>query len=198
MLTRTTSTALIGLGLLASSALASEKIVIEAGRVIASPGEEITDGVIVIEEGRVTAIGKRGEVEVPWDAPVLGGPDHVAIPGFVEAYSPRGMDRANENVDVAPFLDVRDSIDPINVTFEDYLRWGVTTINTQQGGDTVVGARGRIVKPVGITVEEMTVRPDYGLVALGLAEAREVARDAGPGPARSVRRAARLPRGSRR
>ena len=35
--------------------------------------------------------------------------------------------------DVAPFLDVRDSIDPISTYFEDSLRWGVLTINVQHG-----------------------------------------------------------------
>ena len=141
-----------------------DSLVIQAGHVVVRPGEHIENGVIVIEGGRITAVGKQGEVEVPWDAPVVGGEDHWAFPGFVEAFTDEGMDRANENVDVAPFLDVRDSIDPINVDFEDYLRWGVTTINVQQGANCVIGARGRVVKPHGLTVEEMTVRPLYGLV----------------------------------
>ena len=73
------------------------------------------------------------------------------------------MDRANENVDVAPFLDVRDSIDPISYYFEDCLRWGITTVNVQQGKNCVIGARGMIVRPKGMTIEEMVVRPAYGM-----------------------------------
>lgn len=152
--------ALIG----ASAPLAqADKLVIEAGRIIQHSGAEIENGVIVVENGRIAAIGPAGSVEKPWDAPVVGGPDVVAFPGFVEAHSNRGMDRANESIDVTPFLDVRDSIDPINLYFEDSLRWGITTINVQQGNDTVVAAKGRIVHPVGMTVEEMTVRPNYAL-----------------------------------
>src|SRR5690348_18219411 len=49
------------------------------------------------------------------------------------------MDRPNENIEVAPFLDVRDSIDPISFYFEDSLRAGVTTINIQQGNACVIG-----------------------------------------------------------
>ncbi|QDU65053.1 amidohydrolase family protein [Engelhardtia mirabilis] len=141
----------------------ADKLVIEAGRIIQNSGTEIENGVIVVEDGRIVAIGPAAEVEKPWDAPVVGGPELVAFPGFIEAHSNRGMDRPNENIDVAPFLDVRDSIDPINLYFEDCLRWGVTTINVQQGNDTVVAAKGRIVHPTGMTVEEMTVRPNYGL-----------------------------------
>jgi imidazolonepropionase-like amidohydrolase len=150
---------------LATSALAfgADKLVIEAGRVITRAGHEIKDGVIVIENGRITRVGKQGEVDKPWDATVIGGPSFVAFPGFVEAQTSRGLDRPNENIDVAPFLDIRDSIDPINFAYEDYLRHGVTTLNVQQGGNCVIGGRGMIVRPIGMTVDEMAVRPDYAL-----------------------------------
>ncbi len=161
------SRAALGLAVLVGTAAAQatgDSLVLKVGHLVTEPGQVIENGVIVLEGGRITAIGAESEVEVPWDAPVLGSKDHWAMPGFVEAYTFEGMDRPNENLDVAPYLDVRDSIDPINVDFEDYLRWGVTTINVQQGPFCVIGARGRIVKPTGITVEEMTVRPLYGMV----------------------------------
>ncbi|MDF1797693.1 MAG: amidohydrolase family protein [Planctomycetota bacterium] len=145
-----------------ADAAAGDKLVIEAGRIITQAGDDIVDGVIVIENGRITAIGAAADVEKPWDAPVLGGPDFVASPGFVEAHSDSGMDRSNENLDVTPFLNVRDSIDPVSFYFEDCKRWGITTINVQQGNNTVVAGNGRIVKPTGMTVEEMTMRPNYG------------------------------------
>ena len=140
-----------------------DKLVIEAGRILTQAGDEIENGVIVIENGRITAIGKSEDVKKPWDAPVIGGPDRVAFPGFVEAHTSMGMDRANENVDVAPFLDVRDSVDPVSFYFEDCLRYGVTTVNVQHGNDCAIGAQGMIVRPVGLTVEEMLVRPLFGL-----------------------------------
>lgn len=157
--------ALLALGALASAAAAlpSDKLVIEAGRVMTRAGGDITDGVIVIEDGRITAIGPADEVEKPWDAPVVGGPELVAFPGFVEAHTSRGMDRPNENVDVAPFLDVRDSVDPIAYFFEDCLRYGITTVNVQQGKNCVIGARGMVVRPTGMTIEEMVMRPEFGL-----------------------------------
>ena len=146
-----------------SRAQTDGKLVVEAGRIVTMAGEDIEDGVIVIEDGRIVAIGKSGEVEKPWDAPVIGGPELTAFPGFVEAHTSNGMDRPNENFEVAPFLDIRDSIDPVSFYFEDCLRWGITTINVQQGPYCVVGARGMVVRPVGMTVEEMMVRPQFGL-----------------------------------
>lgn len=147
---------------LSATGLAQDRIAIKAQRIITQgPEGEIENGVIVIEGGRITAIGK--DVKVPWDVPVLEGKNLVAMPGFIEAHTFRGMDRPNENVDVAPFLSVTDSIDPINFYFEDSLRSGITTINVQQGNGCVIGGQGLIVKPFGLTVEQMLVRPEAGL-----------------------------------
>src|SRR5689334_13540635 len=146
---------------LAAPTLADGKLAIKAGRIITMNGPDIVNGAILIENGRITAIG--ADLKLPWDAVVIDQPKMVAFPGMVEAHSARGMDRANENIDVAPFLNVRDSIDPVGFYFEDALRWGVTTINVQQGPNCVIGAQGMIVKPVGITIEDMLVRPDGGL-----------------------------------
>ncbi len=148
--------------LLASAAAADGKLAIKAGRVLPGPGQpELEQATIVIENGRIAAIGK--DVKVPWDAVVIDAPNLVAIPGYVEAHSARGMDRPNENLDIAPVLSVRDSIDPVGVYFEDSLRWGVTTINIQQGNNCVVAGQGVIVRPVGLTVDEMIVRTPSGV-----------------------------------
>jgi imidazolonepropionase-like amidohydrolase len=146
---------------LAGTALADGKLAIKAGRIVTMNGPDIINGAILIENGRITAIG--ADLKLPWDAVVIDQPKMVAFPGLVEAHTSRGMDRANENIDVAPYLNVRDSIDPVGFYFEDSLRWGITTINVQQGSECVIGAQGLVVKPVGITLEDMLVKPDAGL-----------------------------------
>ncbi|MFT4541459.1 MAG: imidazolonepropionase-like amidohydrolase [Planctomycetota bacterium] len=163
---RTTTKALPFLGLLAlltPFAEGGEKTAIKAGLVITMNGEAIENGAIVIEGGRITAVGPASEVQIPWDADVHDHPDMTAFPGFVEAHVSSGMDRPNETVSVAPFLNIRDSIDPVNFYFQDSLRWGVTTMNVQQGNGCVIGAQGMVVKPHGMTVEAMVVRPGSGL-----------------------------------
>lgn len=157
---------LLGLVLVAGSARAAalgDKYAVKVGRILTMEGEEIAGGVIVMEGGRITAVGSEADVQIPWDADVLDAPDLVAFPGFVEAHSSRGMDRPNENLDLTPFLRVRDSVDPVNFYFEDCLRAGVTTINIQHGASCVIGAQGMVVRPHGMTVEQMTVRPVSGI-----------------------------------
>lgn len=163
MRTLTRIAALAATTLLTAPALAGDgNLVIRAGKILTMTGEVIENGTIVISNGRIQAIGT--DVEAPPLYQVLDASDLVAFPGYVEAISNLGMDRENENIDVAPFLDVRDSIDPVNFYFEDALRWGITTINIEQGSHCVVGAQGRVVKPHGMTVEEMTVKPRAGIV----------------------------------
>jgi imidazolonepropionase-like amidohydrolase len=139
------------------------KLAIKAGKVIPGAGAPaIEKGVIVIEGGKITAVGGE-DTKVPWDAVVIDVPELTAFPGYVEAHSFRGMDRPNENLDVAPFLSVRDSIDPVNFYFEESLRWGVTTIAIHQGNDCVVAGQGMVVRPFGLTVDEMAVKTNAGL-----------------------------------
>ncbi len=157
------TTALLTFLVLAPLAAAGDKYAVKAGRVITRTGPDIEQGVIVIEGKKITALGPASEVQIPWDAEVLDVPTLTAFPGFIEAHAARGMDRPNENIDVAPFLDIRDSIDPVNFYFEDALRAGVTGINVQQGNACVIGGMGMVVRPFGMTVEEMLISPAAGL-----------------------------------
>ena len=118
---------------LAVLAAPAQNLAIKAGQVITRSGDPIENGTILIQDGVITAVG--AEIEIPWDAVVIERPELVAFPGFVDADAPRGMDRANENLDVAPYLSVRDSVDPVNYFFENALRKGITTINVQQGSE---------------------------------------------------------------
>ena len=60
-----------------------------------------------------------------------------------------------------------DSAEQMSKAFVNYhplpLRHGMTTIGVFQGPNTVIGAVGRVVRPIGLMVEEMTVVPSAGL-----------------------------------
>ena len=116
---------------------------------------------ILIKGGRIEAVGRA--VEVPWDARVIDASDRVVMPGLVEPHSSRGLDRPNERAPSVPFVSVLYSIDPVNSYFEDALRDGVTSIFITPGNNTLFGGQPLIVKPIGSTVEEMTVKSDVGL-----------------------------------
>lgn len=142
-------------------------IAVRAGKVITPSGKIIENGTVVVQGGRIVAVGGP-DIEVPFDTMLREYPDGVLFSGFTEAHTSNGMDRANENVPVAPFLNVADSIDPVSFYFEDELRGGTTAIGVIPGNNCVIGGRGAVVAPIGRTVEEMALSTKMGMkIAIG-------------------------------
>lgn len=137
------------------------KLALEGGRIIPIVGKVIDKGTVLIEHGKITAIG--AEVEVPYDAMVVDVSGKVVMPGMIDAHSDRGMDVPNENAPVTPFLNVYDSIDPSKLYYEDALRDGITSIHMTHGHNTVIGGLSRLIHPIGLTPEEMTQSADVAL-----------------------------------
>lgn len=138
-----------------------KKVAVKAGTILPIAKPAVQNGIILIEDGRITAVGK--ELEIPWDAQVMEATNRVVMPGFVLAHTFEGMDTPNENVPEVPFLSTFDSINPLSPFFEDALRDGIVAMLVLPGNNTLLGGTGTIVKPYGHTVEAMLVRRYTGL-----------------------------------
>jgi imidazolonepropionase-like amidohydrolase len=138
-----------------------KKLAIQAGKIITISGADIKNGVILVEDGIIKAVGT--DVEIPWDTFVIEAKDKVIMPGFVLAHTSSGLDMENENVPEVPFLSTFDSIDPISPYFEDSLRDGVVAMLVLPGNNTLLGGTGTVVRPHGLTVEAMLIRRYTGL-----------------------------------
>lgn len=132
-----------------------ERVAVINARIIPVVGGDIDRGSVLIERGKIAAVGEK--VEIPFDAKIIDAKGRVVFPGMIDAHLNRGMDVANEPRPVTPHLDVYDSIDPSSVVFEDMLRNGITTAHVIQGNNTVIGGVGRIIRPIGLNIAEMTV-----------------------------------------
>jgi imidazolonepropionase-like amidohydrolase len=144
-----------GAGGQATAQDAPERVALTGARIIPITGPEIAKGTILIEHGKITAVGE--DLEIPFDARVFDLPGMVITPGLIDVHSSEGMDSANESRPVTPQLDVYDAIDPSRLYFEDALRLGTTAIHIIPGNNTVVGGVGRVVRPIGLTLGEMTI-----------------------------------------
>lgn len=142
---------------LASGAHAQESLAIKVGRLIPIVGEEQKDVVLLIEGGKIKAIGK--EVKPAWNARVIDASDKVVMPTWVIAHTSGGLSAGDaENMANVPFLTVQDAVDPASLYFEEALRNGVGTIHVVPGNRTLVGGMGMVVRPYGKTVEDMAVQ----------------------------------------
>jgi imidazolonepropionase-like amidohydrolase len=145
----------------AQDAPVRHKIAIKGGRVITISGADIENATVVIEDGRISAVGAG--LEVPWDATVIDATGKVVMPGYVEAHTSEGMSTPNEQVQEVPFITASDGIDPLSFYMEDTLRSGITTMLVLPGNNTVLGGTGVVIKPFGRTVKEVTVREYVGM-----------------------------------
>ena len=154
-------TVVFGLVAVGARATPPTKVALQGGRIIPVVGQEIAQGTLLIENGKITAIGRK--VKIPYDAMVVDVTGKVVFPGMIVPHTSGGLDRSNENLPVTPFLDVYDAIDPSSLFFEDALRDGSLALHVIQGNSCVIGGLSRLVRPIGRTTDEMTIRPTIAL-----------------------------------
>src|SRR5579871_4113700 len=140
----------------ASPIAAQDRVAIKGGRIMPGVGAPIDGGVILINKGKIEAVGK--DVEIPAGVKVIDATGKTVIPGLVESHSTRGMDQTNETNPNVPFLSVVDAIDPSQDYFEECRRQGITTVAIVPGNNTMFGGQAAVVKTAGMYVDDMVVR----------------------------------------
>src|SRR5262245_45813558 len=153
---RSYSVVLSAVFVLTGSVAAQERLAIKGGKIIPVAGPPIENGVIVIRDGKIEAVGK--DVAIPSDAKAIDASGKIVVPGFIEAHSMRGTDQANETNPNVPFLSVVDSIDPSQDYFDECRRQGITAVAVVPGNNTMFGGQAAIVKTAGGYVDEMVVK----------------------------------------
>lgn len=160
--------------LAAALAVPGESTAVRGGTVVNPDGSRVENAVVVMVDGRITFVGadtaapaKENEPAkpsvIPADATVYEAAGKTIFPGMILAHTQIGLDVPNENMPVAPFVNVYDAIEPNSLEWEECLRAGISTIHVIQGNNTVITGLSRIVKPLGAMVEYMTVRADYAM-----------------------------------
>ncbi len=109
----------------AFQAPASTAVVVRAGTVLTATGEAIADGEVLIEAGRIAAVGSS--VPHPRGARVVdAGPHGVITPGLIDGYGHLGLggDRGNPSPDVL----LHGLVARARPAWRDVARAGVTTV----------------------------------------------------------------------
>jgi imidazolonepropionase-like amidohydrolase len=120
-------------------------VAIRAKRIILRPGEELTEGTILIERGVIVAIGK--DLSIPAGARVIEG--EVACAGFVDPWSSLGLEPGGQaDQGVTPATRTVDALDPWFLPDErrEALRAGVTTARVQIGRSAAFAGVGALVR----------------------------------------------------
>jgi imidazolonepropionase-like amidohydrolase len=161
------------LGLLTLLLLAKDEVksvdhpvVFKGARIHTAAGKPIDNGILVVQKGKIVAVGPADKVKVPDDAEVRDVAGKVIIPGLVDTHShvglyqipARGEGDGNESSGpVQPGLRALDAISPADARLRMALAGGVTTANIMPGSGNVIGGQTVYVKFRGKTIEEMRV-----------------------------------------
>lgn len=151
-------------------------ILIKNGYVKTMAGEDIENGQIIIEEGKIKAVGKS--LEVPEDAEIIDAQGMIVTPGFVDAHCHIGMweegigfegEDGNEDTEpITPQLRAIDAINPLDQGFVDAIEGGVTTAVTGPGSANVIGGTFLAMKTYGKRVDDMVIKDPVAMkIAFG-------------------------------
>jgi imidazolonepropionase-like amidohydrolase len=154
----------------------SKRLAILAGRIHTVSGGVISDGVIVVEDGKIAAVGPRAKVDVPKDTPLLTAA--VVTPGLIDAACCIGLSggtntAADQDQDERTDpnqadLRVLDGFNPDEGLLEYVRREGVTTVHATPGRVNVLAGQTGVFKTFGRSAEGMALRfPAALLVNLG-------------------------------
>jgi imidazolonepropionase-like amidohydrolase len=136
------------------------KLALHVGKILTSAGEPIVNGTILVSNGKIEAIGPRGQVKVPAGYTEIDHGDKFAMPGLVDVHSHvGGAGDINEMVyQTNPELRILDVIKPHNDNLKVAVAGGVTTICFIPGSGTNMGGWGALMKTGPGTLDEVLVR----------------------------------------
>ena len=152
-------------------------IAIVNGKVLTITQGTFDPGMVLIEGGRIVAVGEH--VEIPEDAEIFDAAGKWVLPGFIDAHCHSAVfadgvsgieSDGNEMTDpITPHLRAIDALHPEDMAFEDMVKSGVTTINTGPGSANLVGGQWVCVKTAPKpSVEQMVLLEPAGMkMALG-------------------------------
>ncbi len=153
----------------------SPKYAIRAGKILTmTPGEEfvvgkgiINNGVILISNEKIEALGLASSVRIPEGYTVIDASDRWVTPGIVEAHTHIGVEGGfNDMVTpINPELKMADSVNPEDIGIEKGVTGGVTTVNTMPGSGTNFAGFSVIVKLDPSDPEKMIFR-EYGAMKM--------------------------------
>jgi imidazolonepropionase-like amidohydrolase len=146
-------------------------LAIVGGQVIPIEGAAFSDGVVVMEDGVIRALGR--DVRAPDGVERVDATGRVVLPGLVDAHVHLGVHEeaegwagqdTNEGTDpVAAHVRALDAVNPADLGFQDAIAGGVLTVNVNPGSGSPIGGQTVAVRCAGRTVDDMVLRSPSGV-----------------------------------
>lgn len=151
-------------------------LLIKNGYVKPITGADIPCGQVLIDQGKILAVGET--VDVPADCPVYDATGCMVTPGLIDGHTHLGIheeaqrwegnDTNEYSNPVTPTIRGIDGINPMDEGFANALRGGVTTAVIGPGSANVVGGTFAALKLHGHCVDDMVIKEPVAMkIAFG-------------------------------
>lgn len=165
-----------------ASAQSDETLAFVGARLIPVSSAEIERGVLVVQGGRIVAIGEEREIVMPPGARKIDVSGKVIIPGIVDTHNHiGGIGGGDGSKPLHPDIRIYDSLNPRDAGFRRAVAGGLTTLNIMPGSGHLLSGQTVYVKPrAAQTIEQMFIRNADGTVAGGVKMANGTNSRGGP------------------
>ncbi len=143
------------------------------GKVVTMDDDDrvVNRAVVLVSDGRITAVGKVGEVAIPEGATIIDRPDLWLVPGMVDAHNHAGGSSSDLHDYVFltnPGYRTLESVVPNSRNNERSAAAGVTSVLVIPGSGNNMSGFGTLMRTGGGTVEEAVIKP-YGSLKIAQA-----------------------------
>jgi len=144
-----------------------KSLAIRAGKIWTVTNGVITNGVVIIKNGKISAVGKNPRI--PRRAKTLDMPGKNVIPGLIDAHCHLGLSldvsgEIEETVSaITPDMQILDAFNPLAEDVTKALRSGVTTVLLTPGYKNPIAGQTAIVKLYGAKTDDCVLKRNAGI-----------------------------------
>lgn len=143
------------------------QIAVKGETVWTMASEAIKDGVVLIKNGKIEAVGTASTTQIPSNYQIVSA--KVVTPGLIDAHTVIGLNgymnqphdqmALDGSASMQPELRAIDSYNPEERLIEWMRGFGITTIHTGHQPSALISGQTMIAKTIGKTVEEAAITP---------------------------------------
>ncbi len=167
---------------------AAAQLAVKGETVWTMTGEPIKNGVVLINNGKIEAVGSEAQVTIPANYKVLTA--KVVTPGLIDAHTvvglagylnqPHDQMQLESSSPIQPELRAIDAYNPDERLVEWLRGFGITTIHTGHSQGALISGQTMIVKTFGKTVDDVILVP-AAMIAANLGESALAGQGRAPG-----------------
>jgi len=153
--------------LFAVNARAAQDIAVQGETIYTMSGPAISNGVVLIRDGKIRSVGKSASVKIPDGARVLQA--KVVTPGLIDARSvvgfsgilnqPHDQEQLEKSAPMQPELRAIDAYNGRDPLVEYIRGFGITTIHTGHAPGALISGQTMIVKTYPANLEQALINP---------------------------------------